>query len=169
MFLKNKQSMIGNDIIDLDLARKESNWKRKGFLEKIFSLEEQAMIHGDPNPELVVWNLWSRKEAAYKIYNRHTGIRGYFPWLLQCSYDNQNLGKVVIEDFVFYTQTEITHDYIYSVAVSDTDFFDKIKPLETAEDIKKDNGIPYILDAFTNSIQPVSKTHHGRFQKIISL
>ena len=33
--------MIGNDIVDLDLARKESNWKRKGFLDKIFSLQEQ--------------------------------------------------------------------------------------------------------------------------------
>lgn len=161
--------MIGNDIIDLDLARKESNWKRKGFLEKIFSQQEQNLILNDSIPELMVWNLWSRKEAAYKIYNRYTGIGGYFPWLLQCSYDNQNLGKVVIDDFIFYTQTEITHDYIYSIAVSDKAVFDKIKPLETAADIKKDNGIPYILDVLTNTIQPVSKTHHGRFQKIISL
>nr|WP_315202851.1 4'-phosphopantetheinyl transferase superfamily protein [uncultured Flavobacterium sp.] len=161
--------MIGNDIIDLDLARKESNWKRKGFLEKIFSLEEQTMIHDDSNPEAMVWNLWSRKEATYKIYNRYTGIRGYFPWLLQCSYENQNLGKVVIGDFVFYTQTEITDDYIYSIAVSDIAVFDKIKSLEKIENIKKSNGIPYILDVCTNVIQPVSITHHGRFYKAISL
>ena len=25
--------MIGNDIVDLQCARKESNWQRKGFLE----------------------------------------------------------------------------------------------------------------------------------------
>ena len=161
--------MIGNDIVDLDLARKESNWKRKGFLEKIFSFEEQRMIHDDSNPELMVWNLWSRKEAAYKIYNRHTGIKGYFPWLLQCSYENQNLGKVAIDDFVFYTQTEITHDYIYSIAVSDIAVFDEIKYLETSENIKKANGVPYILDESSNIIQPVSITHHGRFHKVISL
>ncbi|MBF4472028.1 MULTISPECIES: 4'-phosphopantetheinyl transferase superfamily protein [Flavobacterium] len=161
--------MIGNDIIDLDLARKESNWKRKGFLEKVFSLEEQIMIHNDSNPELMVWNLWSRKEAAYKIYNRCTGIRGYFPSLLQCFYENQNSGKVVIEDFVFYTQTEITENSIYSIAVSDTADFDRIKSLETLENVKKANGIPYFMDITAETKRPVSITHHGRFKKIISL
>ena len=29
--------MIGNDIIDLKLAKKESNYRRAGFLEKQFS------------------------------------------------------------------------------------------------------------------------------------
>jgi phosphopantetheinyl transferase (holo-ACP synthase) len=161
--------MIGNDIIDLDLARKESNWRRKGFLEKIFSQREQNLILNASNPELMVWNLWSRKEAGYKIYNRFTGIKGYFPWLLQCCYDDDNLGKVIIDDFVFHTHTQITHEYIYTIAVSENDFFDKIKSLETAENIKKTNGIPNIFDVAANTIQPVSMTHHGRFQKIISL
>lgn len=161
--------MIGNDIVDLDLARKESNWRRKGFLEKIFSQQEQNLILNALNPELMVWNLWSRKEAAYKIYNRSTGIKGYFPWLLQCCFDDENTGKVMIDDFVFHTNTQITDAYIYTIAVSEKAFFSKIKPLETAENIKKTNGRPYILDDFTNAVQPVSKTHHGRFQKIISL
>ena len=160
--------MIGNDIIDLELSRKESNWKRKGFLEKIFSFQEQRLIHNAPNPELMVWNLWSRKEAAYKIYNRYTGIKGYFPSLLQCYYDDENSGKVVLDDFVFYTQTQVMDNYIYSIAVSETDLFSKIKSVEILQNIKKKNGIPYIIDA-ANSIQPVSITHHGRFQKIISL
>jgi hypothetical protein len=38
----------------------------------------------------MVWNLWSRKEAAYKIYNRETGIRGYFPLQIACNYDDEN-------------------------------------------------------------------------------
>ena len=160
--------MIGNDIIDLELSRKESNWKRRGFLEKIFSFQEQQLIHYAPNPELMVWNLWSRKEAAYKIYNRYTGIKGYFPSLLQCYYDNENSGKVVLDDFVFYTRTQVMDNYIYSIAVSETDLFFKIKSVETIKNIKKNNGVPYIIDA-ANTIQPVSITHHGRFQKIISL
>lgn len=161
--------MIGNDIVDLELARKESNWKRKGFLDKIFTRHEQVLIHNSSNPELMVWNLWSRKEAAYKIYNRITGIRGYFPWKLQCHYENESLGKVQIDDFIFYTQTEITTDYVYTTAVSDTIVFDKIKLLETSDNIKKTNGIPYIIDIDSNIIQPVSITHHGRFQKAISI
>ncbi|WP_348824765.1 4'-phosphopantetheinyl transferase family protein [Flavobacterium aestuarii] len=161
--------MIGNDIVDLELARKESNWKRKGFLDKIFTRHEQVLIHNSSNPELMVWNLWSRKEATYKIYNRCTGIKGYFPRKLQCYYENQSLGKVQIDDFVFYTQTEITTDYVYTIAVSDIFLFDKIKLLETSDNIKKTNGIPCIIDIDSNIIQPVSITHHGRFQKAISI
>ena len=161
--------MIGNDIIDLDLARKESNWKRKGFLDKVFSLQEQFQILNDPNPEIMLWSLWSRKEASYKIYNRITGIRGYFPCRLQCHYEDENSGTVSIDGFVFYTQTQITNDYIYSIAVAEIPIFSKIKSLDSLENIKKENGIPYILDAVSNEINPVSITHHGRFQKVISV
>ena len=29
--------MIGNDVVDLQLAKTQSNWQRKGFLEKQFT------------------------------------------------------------------------------------------------------------------------------------
>lgn len=160
--------MIGNDIVDLELAKKESNWLREGFVEKIFTNQEQNLIFDSLDPELMIWNLWSRKEAAYKIYNRQTGIRGYFPWELCCDIENLNLGIVTVKDFVYYTQTQITADYTYTIAVCQPTFFDKIKTLKTVDSIKKENGIPYILDEF-NTIQPVSITHHGRYQRIISL
>ena len=159
--------MIGNDIVDLVLASKESNWKRKGFLEKIFSTKEQELIQNALNPELMVWNLWSRKEASYKIYNRQTGIKGYFPWLLECQFDNIYSGTVTIDDFIFYTKTEITNTYIYTIAVLETAIFAEIKSLKTRENILKNNGIPYIIDNSTNIILPVSITHHGQFQRMI--
>lgn len=161
--------MIGNDIVDLDLSRKQSNWKRKGFLDKIFTVEEQKIILNDCNPELMVWNLWSRKEAAYKIYNRMTGVKGYFPWLLQCSLENQYSGSVLIDDCIFYTQTEITTNYIYSIAVSEIVLFANINCLDSIKNVKKNNRIPYIIDEKTNEVRPVSITHHGRFQRIITV
>ena len=33
--------MIGNDIVDLNLAKTQSNWQRKGFLERQFTKKEQ--------------------------------------------------------------------------------------------------------------------------------
>lgn len=161
--------MIGNDIVDLDLAREESNWKRKGFLDKIFSGDEQCLIFSDSNPELMVWNLWSRKEAAYKIYNRITGIREYFPSLLQCHYENECLGTVSVEGFVFYTQTEVTEDYTYTIAVSEIPILNKIISLESLENIEKENGIPYMLNVASNTTSPVSISHHGRFQRVITV
>ncbi|TRX35732.1 4-phosphopantetheinyl transferase family protein [Flavobacterium sp. ZT3R18] len=161
--------MIGNDIVDLDLALKESNWKRNRFLDKIFSSKEQQLILNSENQDLMVWNLWSRKEASYKIYNRQTGIRGFFPLRLECDYKDKNIGTVSIDGFVFYTQTEITTNFIYSVAVFEKRYFKKIKTLDTTTIIKKENGVPYLLDPISNSKIPVSITHHGRFQRIISV
>ena len=76
--------MIGNDIVDLNLAKTQSNWKRKGYLDKIFTENEQNLIFESENPTAKVWNLWSRKEAAYKIYNRSTNIRVFNPKKFDC-------------------------------------------------------------------------------------
>ena len=56
--------MIGNDIIDLSVAKLESNWQRRGFLEKQFTEEEQQLILTASNPFVLVWKFWSMKEAA---------------------------------------------------------------------------------------------------------
>jgi phosphopantetheinyl transferase (holo-ACP synthase) len=165
--------MIGNDIVDLALAKKESHWKRKGFLDKIFTQNEQLLIFTSQNPTIMVWNLWSRKEAAYKIYNRKTQIRGYFPLHLEC-FDLQInngfiFGKVVIKDFVYYTKTEINSEFIHTIAVENTPDFATIKILENRNNIQKTNGIPSYFDKNNLLTKPVSISHHGRFERIISV
>jgi len=160
--------MIGNDIVDLALAKKESNWKRKGFVDKIFTLQEQLLIKSSVNQEIIIWDLWSRKEAAYKIYNRQTEIRKYNPIQFECFDLNLEIGKVVFENQVFYTKTEITSEYIYTVAVSDIWNFNKIQTFDDAAIIQKQNGIPFYINE-NQIINPISKTNHGRFERIISI
>ncbi|MFT4791790.1 MAG: phosphopantetheinyl transferase (holo-ACP synthase), partial [Arcticibacterium sp.] len=58
--------MIGNDVVDLKVAALESNWMRLGFLDKVFSEEEQEVILNSENKSQMVWLFWSMKEAAYK-------------------------------------------------------------------------------------------------------
>ncbi|RZM18358.1 MAG: 4'-phosphopantetheinyl transferase superfamily protein, partial [Pedobacter sp.] len=53
--------MIGNDIVDLLQASKDSDWNRKGYLDKIFTEEEQFLIASEMHSSLVVWLLWSMK------------------------------------------------------------------------------------------------------------
>jgi phosphopantetheinyl transferase (holo-ACP synthase) len=161
--------MIGNDIVDLALARRESNWQRNRFLDKIFTKNEQQLILNDANPEIIVWNLWSRKEAAYKIYNRETGIRGYFPLQLECFYENTTLGTVSIKEKIYFTQSQIENDSIYTIAVAEKKHFDKIESITSAIEIFKINGIPFIIDSASKIKKPVSITHHGRFWKGITL
>jgi phosphopantetheinyl transferase (holo-ACP synthase) len=160
--------MIGNDIVDLALAQKESNWRRKGFLDKIFSSSEQLLILNSDNPEIVVWNLWSRKEAAYKVYNRQTGIRGFFPLKLVCNYEDSINGTVFINGYIYYTQTEVTKEYLYTIAVSKKEYFKKVVTLDCTKIIYKENGIPFIRDKRNKSSKPVSISHHGSFQRNIS-
>lgn len=161
--------MIGNDIIDLALAKKESNWRRKGYLDKIFTPMEQSLILGSLNPDTMVWNLWSRKEAAYKIYNRETGIRGYFPLQLECFYENQTTGSVSIQGKTYFTKTKISKTEIHTIAVANQTYFDKIKTLNSIDKISKINGIPFLLDALTKKTKLVSISHHGKLWVGITL
>ncbi|MDI6046820.1 4'-phosphopantetheinyl transferase family protein [Flavobacterium yafengii] len=161
--------MIGNDIVDLALARKESNWKRNRFLDKIFTVKEQLLIADAENPEVMVWNLWSRKEAAYKIYNRETEICGFFPLQLECFYENATFGTVSIKGKIYFTQSKIENDSIYTIAVVKKEYFNKIMTLNSKTKISKINGIPFIIDEQTKIEKPVSISHHGRFWEGVSM
>ena len=67
--------MIGNDIVDLALAQKESNWKRKGFLDKIFTLQEQLFINLSENQEIEVWNN-KKYEDHFDVILSTGGVNG---------------------------------------------------------------------------------------------
>jgi len=165
--------VIGNDVIDLALAQKESNWRRKGFLDKIFTVKEQHLIATAENQEEMVWNLWSRKEATYKIYNRQTQIRAFIPLQLECfDLDVQDgivFGKVHCYDKTYFTKTRITFEYIETIAVLNYTDFNKVKHLKSSENIIKIDRIPNYQNTVTNVLQQASISHHGRFEKIVTL
>lgn len=155
--------MIGNDVVDLRLARVESNWKRRGYLEKLFTQTERLAIATAADAEVCLWILWSMKEAAYKIYNRETGIRAYIPFKLECSLHSLSKshasGTVVCGEHSCFTLTSIDNDIIHTVAVRISEFDRKVQYIN--ETISKDElGRPFIYHA--GSMLPVSKSHHGR-------
>lgn len=155
--------MIGNDVVDLALAREESNWQRAGFLQKLFTKAEQQLISNATFCDVMVWNLWSRKEAAYKIYNRDTGQRRFMPLQLECIYESESHGKVICEGRCYYTQTTTTKACIATIAVVNESDFSKIVILENSLELHKENGIPFYYD------RPVSISHHGNFKQIVTL
>ena len=157
--------MIGNDVIDLALARTESNWKRNGYLQKLFTQNEQRLIHNAVDPEIMVWNLWSRKEAAYKIYHRETKVRAFMPLRLECIFDSDCDGKVIVGDRIYFTKTAISEGKVHTIAVAQTVDFSKIKFLRDRSNVYKKGGIPHLK----NSTNPVSISHHGRFENIVTL
>jgi len=165
--------MIGNDIIDLDLAGKESNWQRKGFVDKIFTDREQELIFSHDVPEIMVWMLWSMKESAYKVYNRLTARRAYIPQIFEC-YEldvrqSSATGRVFCDDLIFFTKTVITKEYIRTIAVIEEKDLRKVKMLDNEVKIKKTNGVPDFFDKMANEFRPISISHHGRFESLVAL
>jgi len=164
--------MIGNDIIDLAQSRKESNWQRKGFIEKLFTTDEQQLIKKHDDPEVMVWLLWSMKEAAYKIYNRQTKIREFSPKKLVCFIESLDLsnshGKVVCNKNIYHTKTILSLESIHTVAVTDLKNIHNVIEVENKEIVKDENGIPY-LKISSSRLQDISISHHGRFEKMITI
>lgn len=167
--------MIGNDVIDLLQSRKESNWQRKGLIEKLFTAEEQLLIATTVNPELMLWTLWSMKEAAYKVYNRKTKIRAYIPKKLVCSIKPENLnlesgnfnGNVICSGNIYYTKTILSADSIHTIAVSNLENLNDVIEIERQSVIKDQNGIPFLVAS--NKKQDVSISNHGRFEKVVAI
>jgi phosphopantetheinyl transferase (holo-ACP synthase) len=156
--------MIGNDVIDLALAKVESNWQRKGYLDKVFTTKEKNLIYSAENLTLMVWVLWSRKEAVYKIIRQENGLRGFYPLRIENS--DYKSGIIVFEEQLFYTKTTIDENFIHSIALQNQ-AFNRVVELSNVTSLYKRNEIPYLIEE--NRVVTLSKSHHGRYEKVVRL
>lgn len=154
--------MSGNDVVDLRQAAFDSNWMRKGFLNKLFTAAEQQYMLFAAQPEEMVWLLWSMKEAAYKIHNNFTGIRAFAPLKLSCRLSKISPasceGEVWVDDRVYYTFSSIdSGNYIHSVASNDP----KALPLIRISLLANKGILDY------KAMAPACVSHHGRYLALI--
>ncbi len=154
--------MIGNDVVDLALAEQESNWQRKGFLDKLFTAKEQKLIYQSCHPTEMVWILWSRKEAVYKIIRQQNGARGFYP--LQIENIRFKAGHIYFSGQLFYARTTVENDCIHSIALRNQRF-DLVTEVSSPVELLKQNEIPYLCR--NGKHIHLSKSHHGRFEKIV--
>ncbi|MFD2903985.1 4'-phosphopantetheinyl transferase family protein [Sphingobacterium anhuiense] len=165
--------MIGNDVIDLQQSRQESNWQRKGFLEKLFSEEEQCFIANSSDPEIIIWLMWSMKEAAYKILNRQTKKREFIPKKLICKILSQTCfsatGQVFYIGNIYHTRTFLADDFIHTIAVNDLEDLDLVVEIDKKEMLKDINGIPWLCITNSNQYKAASNSNHGRFEKTVTI
>ncbi|MCF6348793.1 MAG: 4'-phosphopantetheinyl transferase superfamily protein [Flavobacteriaceae bacterium] len=108
--------MIGNDIVDLNLAAVQNNWERKGFLDKVFTKYEQDLIFSSKIPFTMVWILWSMKESAYKIHVQQTSKRFFNPKKLQCKLQSETEGVVEVNGEKYVTKSGINNSFIHTIA-----------------------------------------------------
>ena len=173
--------MIGNDIIDLQLAKIQSNWQRPGFLEKQFTEKEIQPILESENSFETVWRFWSMKEAVYKLIVQQENKRFFAPKKFECKIISEAKGVVYFGGDCYKVQSEINSDFIYSVVgdssfnwlnmQSSVDFFTKVERrlgyCWNLLHIEKNSlGIPNLFYGNEQVSSSFTKTHHGRFEAI---
>ncbi|MDQ7918421.1 4'-phosphopantetheinyl transferase superfamily protein [Mesonia sp. MT50] len=179
--------MIGNDVVDLSLAKKQSNWQRPRFIEKIFTKQEQTEINSAKDPDFLVWLFWSMKESAYKAHQRIENFSPRFnPWQLECSLQEVSaekiIGKVNLGASSFYTSSTYADNCIFTSAASEKNlqiFHQKVANKSLKEEllksisekeqillkelhiIKNENQIPQLYQLENLLDIPFSISHHG--------
>ena len=108
--------MIGNDIIDLNVAKINSRWQEQRFLDKLFTQEEQQFILNDDCRYQNIWRLWSMKESAYKIKSRNLRLSIFNPKSLRCEITSETSGTVAFDNYTVSTTTENNSNIIYTTA-----------------------------------------------------
>lgn len=182
--------MIGNDLIDLQLAKSQSNWQRKGFLEKQFTDTEIAEILSSENPFLQVWLFWSMKEAAYKCYTQEFQKRFFAPKKFVCTMISKNTGIVSVENQQYFSKSEISTFFIHTIAKKeDTEIYASELFLidENANQTqfvqqqilstflqkvtiqKNEFGIPFLYQKDKKLALSISISHHGKFGAFVVL
>lgn len=109
--------MIGNDIVDLKLAAKESNWQRPRFLQKLFTDHEQNLIRNAKDASNMLWRLWSMKESAYKVHVQQYDTRFFAPKKIACQHVSESSGLMCIDDELYATESKKVAAYVFSSAI----------------------------------------------------
>jgi phosphopantetheinyl transferase (holo-ACP synthase) len=109
--------VVGNDIIDIRETKRTTNWKRSGFLQKVFTQKEQELIRDSTNPFTTVWQLWSMKESAYKVFIQAGADSFFNPSRIECDVESLENGQVRIDETSIKTNTTLNPKYIFTTAV----------------------------------------------------
>ena len=159
--------MIGNDVVDLVLAKTESNWKRKGYLDKLYTASEQSFIQNAANQDEMVWLLWSIKESVYKAYLRINYNPGFYPIKITIQslelIHNEYQSIIKLFETDFYGKSTINNQIIQTVVVQRKTDFEKVITLDAVDYIKDKNGLP--IEVLSG--KPISVSHHGRGKVIV--
>ncbi|MUP45711.1 4-phosphopantetheinyl transferase family protein [Gramella sp. BOM4] len=179
--------MIGNDIIDLELAFKIEKSSIPRFLDKVFLAGEQEYIQSSKDPEREIWRLWSMKESAYKAQQRVQRFeRRLNPLHFECMLIDDRHGMVFSEENKWKIISDVHQSHIHSF-ISDPRQHIHMMPKKSRNSkdllpaiasaiamkiqeisLEKDGfGIPFIRLLDSNRIIPISLSHHGNFSAFV--
>jgi len=108
----------GNDVINLKESLGYSKHKNISWIKKVFNPNEQAHIFQSDNPNLTLWQLWSCKESAYKVFVKLGRKRFLNALKISIDVENytQNKFEINYMNWKLFTNSQINSNYIHSVS-----------------------------------------------------
>ncbi|TXE08312.1 4-phosphopantetheinyl transferase family protein [Gelidibacter salicanalis] len=183
--------MIGNDIVDIELAKRNSRWQEQRYLDKLFTTEEQEFIRSGDQQFQNIWRLWTMKESVYKITSRAEGTIRFNPTNFKCTVLDATQGKIIYKNQSIATSTIINQNFVQTTASSNPQWVSKIfqfssldYPTQHSESvqqaikayaaykkvvdtsvavIKNRTGIPQFYIYGQLQTEQLSLTHHGLY------
>jgi phosphopantetheinyl transferase len=191
-------SFVGNDILSLKDNSNMLSFSNQKYIRKILTEKELHFINNIHNINHSPYLFWTCKESAYKIALKMGLDQGFVPQyfdvnpLIFAEYGNifRISGTVFFENNVYYFQSEISTEYISTIACTYKHGLSDIKKhiysnvdsnqnnnirkqikIELAKSFNKDTdhfeiyktekGIPYIHSYSGNTMPDISISHDG--------
>ncbi len=169
---------IGNDIIDWQMAKTQTQKLRHRSLEKVCTPVEMEKILNDKDQLKCFWKIWAAKETAYKAWQRYTNSKPVFnPSQFNCSFLNENTILVKTPSFDITIHLDVTPDYIHAFVDCKgyiNQIYAKTEHVHFLSELSSNNlvirksefNMPLIKHTKTKKTLFISMSHDGRFYAI---
>ena len=130
------KAWIGNDIVDLNDPQAQGKENNLAFLSRVFSSAEQRLISESSAPHVMLWTLWSIKEASFKAAQKLLSDIRFIPKKFLCEIVEAKSAQwhCCYSSACFNVQVTTTNDYVHAVAVNEASFFVSAVLLEKCEE-----------------------------------
>lgn len=141
--------LIGNDIVDLTHPDIRNKHLDERFINRILAAKEKLMLKASSNPKLLLWTLWSGKEAAYKVLKKLIPdmIFSHSKIIVEVG-NKKDQGIVHFGDYLLSIIWANTREWIHSLAILKKDE-EKFKVLEY--DIKNLDEVNTNMNEFSKA------------------
>lgn len=184
---------LGNDVVDLTGPRTRGKAQDARFLARVCTPAERARIVAAPPQERdrLLWQVWSAKEAAFKVARKRLGRPAFSPARFETSFASAGEGEVRFRGWAVPVAWQVSADFVHCLGAwprRPSGILSAVRAVERAEEPSEAvrvlarrllaarglSGVtigregrepPYLLDLASGRRLPgeVSLSHHGRF------
>lgn len=135
--------MLGNDIVDLSDPETRLDGLHPRFHERVFSLEERALLTDHEDPHRLCWSYWAAKEATYKWLRKQDETVIFSPRRMTVRFEKDSLerGEVLVGDERVVVEFLQYSEFVHAL-VHDADMPESAAPLIVHVERMGDGEVP---------------------------